>query len=60
VNGLINAAIPALFLPYRFAQRVDAGSSTDEWGILEVQSVSPPNERSWFFTEDQVISGKYH
>jgi hypothetical protein len=49
-----NVAIPALFLPYR----LDAGSSTDEWGILEVQSVSPPNQRSWFFTEGQVVSGK--
>jgi hypothetical protein len=52
----MNAAIPALFLPYR---RDDAASgSADEWGILEVQSVSPPNERSWFFTEGQVVSGK--
>jgi len=50
----MNAAIPALFLPYR----LDAGSSADEWGILEVQSVSPPNQRSWFFTEGQVVSGK--
>lgn len=44
--------IPALFLPYR----LDANSSADEWGILEVQSVSPPNQRSWFFTEGQVVS----
>ncbi|KAH9992609.1 ribonuclease H2, subunit B [Russula vinacea] len=36
-------ALPALFLPYRL-------------GILEVQSVSPPNQRSWFFTEGEVIS----
>lgn len=51
----MNAAVPALFLPYRLD---DAGSSADEWGILEVQSVSPPNQRSWFFTEGQVVSGK--
>ena len=52
-----NAAIPALFLPYR----LDASSSSadaSEWGILEVQGVSPPNQRSWFFTEGQVVSGK--
>lgn len=48
-----NVAIPALFLPYR----LDASGSADEWGILEVQSVSPPNQRSWFFTEGQVVSG---
>ena len=52
----MNAAIPALFLPYRLGDA--ASSSADEWGILEVQSVSPPNQRSWFFTEGQVVSGK--
>lgn len=51
----MDAAIPALFLPYR----LDPSSSTDEWGILEVQSVSPPNQRSWFFTEGQVVSSKF-
>ncbi|KAF8482899.1 ribonuclease H2, subunit B [Russula ochroleuca] len=50
-------ALPALFLPYRLAQRADVSSgSEDEWGILEVQSVSPPNQRSWFFMEGEVIS----
>lgn len=55
----LNIALPALFLPYRLAQRADVSSgSEDEWGILEVQSVSPPNQRSWFFMEGEVISGK--
>ena len=55
----LDIALPALFLPYRLAQRADVSSgSEDEWGILEVQSVSPPNQRSWFFTEGEVISGK--
>ena len=54
MDGWMYAAIPALFLPYR----LDASGSGSEWGILEVQSVSPPNERSWFFTEGQVVSGK--
>jgi hypothetical protein len=55
--GMNASAIPALFLPYRLD---GASSSADgsEWGILEVQSVSPPNQRSWFFTEGQVVSGK--
>ncbi|KAH9979172.1 ribonuclease H2, subunit B [Russula compacta] len=49
-------ALPSLFLPYRRAQRDSPSTSGDEWGILEVQSVSPPNQRSWFFTEGEVIS----
>ncbi|SRR6266404_7284666 len=58
----LNTATPALFLPYRPLQHANAVSngSTDEWGILEVHSVSPPNQRSWFFTEGEVISGKPH
>ncbi|KAI0297102.1 ribonuclease H2, subunit B [Russula brevipes] len=49
-------ALPSLFLPYRCAQRVRPCGSQDAWRILEVQSVSPPNQRSWFFTEGEVIS----
>ncbi|KAI9442166.1 ribonuclease H2, subunit B [Lactarius indigo] len=47
-------AVPSLFLPYRRAE--PAGGSGGGWGILEVQSVSPPNPRSWFFTEGEVVS----
>ncbi|KAI0305721.1 ribonuclease H2, subunit B [Multifurca ochricompacta] len=46
--------IPSLFLPYRRARF--ANDSRDEWEILEVQSVSPPNQRSWFFTEGEIVS----
>ncbi|KAI0266799.1 ribonuclease H2, subunit B [Gloeopeniophorella convolvens] len=46
-------AIPSLFLPYRRSQ---SAGGTDAWDILEVQSTSPPNPRSWFFTEGEVIS----
>jgi ribonuclease H2 subunit B len=53
----MNAAIPALFLPYRLDASTTSADAS-EWGILEVQSVSPPNQRSWFFTEGQVVSGK--
>lgn len=55
-----NIAFPSLFLPYRRAAAQPAGpnDSEDAWGILEVQSVSPPNQRSWFFTEGEIISGK--
>ncbi|KAH9176386.1 Ydr279p protein family-domain-containing protein [Lactarius sanguifluus] len=47
-------AVPSLFLPYRRPE--PAGGSGGGWGILEVQSVSPPNPRSWFFTEGEVVS----
>ncbi|KAH9048312.1 ribonuclease H2, subunit B [Lactarius hengduanensis] len=47
-------AVPSLFLPYRRPK--PAGGSGGGWGILEVQSVSPPNPRSWFFTEGEVVS----
>ncbi|KAI9450522.1 ribonuclease H2, subunit B [Russula earlei] len=49
-------ALPSLFLPYRRAQPVSPESSREVWEILEVQSVSPPKQRSWFFTEGEVIS----
>lgn len=39
--------LPSLFLPY---MNRDGKSS-----IAEVQMVAPPNERSWFLTEGQVI-----
>jgi len=48
-------AIPSLFLPYRRVRVVNCPQD-NEWEILEVQSVSPPNERSWFFTESEVLS----
>ncbi|KAH9978613.1 ribonuclease H2, subunit B [Lactifluus volemus] len=47
--------IPSLFLPYRRGQ-VASREQENEWQILEVQCVSPPNERSWFFTEGEVLS----
>ncbi|KAI0254053.1 ribonuclease H2, subunit B [Lactifluus subvellereus] len=47
--------IPSLFLPYHRV-RVVGCSQENEWEILEVQNVSPPNERSWFFTEGEVLS----
>ena len=55
-----NIALPSLFLPYHraTAQAASPNGSEDAWGILEVQSVSPPNRRSWFFTEGEVISGE--
>jgi hypothetical protein len=54
----MDLAIPSLFLPYRRVH-VNPHSQENEWEILEVQSVSPPNERSWFFTEGEVLSGTY-
>ncbi|KAI9463581.1 ribonuclease H2, subunit B [Lactarius psammicola] len=47
-------AVPSLFLPYHRAE--PASGSGGGWGILEVQNVSPPNPRSWFFTEGEVVS----
>ncbi|KAA1476046.1 hypothetical protein DENSPDRAFT_806586 [Dentipellis sp. KUC8613] len=47
--------IPSLFLPYRLKDTVPVPGQVDAWGILEVQSVEPPNPRSWFFTEGQVV-----
>ncbi|EPQ57284.1 hypothetical protein GLOTRDRAFT_115274 [Gloeophyllum trabeum ATCC 11539] len=41
--------IPSLFLPYP----QHSGTSSARWSILEVQAVSPPNERSWFMGEGQ-------
>ncbi|THH21340.1 hypothetical protein EW146_g201 [Bondarzewia mesenterica] len=43
--------IPSLFLPYRSSK---TGRAT-QWEILEVQRVSPPNPRSWFFSDDEVV-----
>ncbi|TFK54172.1 hypothetical protein OE88DRAFT_1675650 [Heliocybe sulcata] len=43
--------VPSLFLPY--PQQLNGSAAT--WSILEVQAVSPPNERSWFLGEGQVI-----
>ncbi|KZT26700.1 hypothetical protein NEOLEDRAFT_1240767 [Neolentinus lepideus HHB14362 ss-1] len=43
--------VPSLFLPYPQQQT----GSTTTWSILEVQMVSPPNERSWFLEEGQVL-----
>lgn len=40
------SGVPSLFLPYQAE-----GKSR----IAEVQVVSPPNERSWFMSEDQVV-----
>jgi hypothetical protein len=62
-QNFFNAAAPSLFLPYRRVQPAksnDSDHSGDSWGILEVQSVSPPNKRSWFFTEGEVVSGKLY
>ncbi|KAH9061335.1 ribonuclease H2, subunit B [Lactarius vividus] len=47
-------AVPSLFIPY--GRPEPAGGPSGGWGILEVQSVSPPNPRSWFFTEGEVVS----
>ncbi|CAK5281794.1 unnamed protein product [Mycena citricolor] len=48
----LDAGLPCLFLP----------SSTSAEGtnqtILELQAVSPPNERSWFIGQDVVADGK--
>jgi hypothetical protein len=56
----LDLAIPSLFLPcHRASAQVAGREQENEWEILEVQSVSPPNERSWFFTEGEVLSGAY-
>ena len=47
-----------MFLPYH-RTHVAGREQENEWQILEVQSVSTPNERSWFFTEGEVISGAH-
>ncbi|EKM54493.1 uncharacterized protein PHACADRAFT_123606 [Phanerochaete carnosa HHB-10118-sp] len=39
--------VPSLFLPYA---KPDGRTS-----IMEVQTVAPPNERSWFLSEGQVV-----
>ncbi|ETW80883.1 hypothetical protein HETIRDRAFT_418828 [Heterobasidion irregulare TC 32-1] len=43
--------IPSLFLPYRLSKT----DNTIRWGLLEVQSVTPPNPRSWLFSSDEVV-----
>ncbi|KAH9949549.1 ribonuclease H2, subunit B [Amylocystis lapponica] len=40
--------MPSLFLPY-------LSSKTGSSSILEVQAVAPPNPRSWFMTEGEII-----
>ncbi|KAI0062863.1 hypothetical protein BV25DRAFT_1884461 [Artomyces pyxidatus] len=45
--------IPSLFLPYQLSQD---HQSRNKWGILEAQSVAPPNPRSWFFIEGEVAA----
>ncbi|KAI0032101.1 ribonuclease H2, subunit B [Vararia minispora EC-137] len=46
--------VPALFLPYLLTK--SSSSSKYKWGILEAQSISPPNQRSWFTNDDQVVA----
>lgn len=41
------SGVPSLFLPYA---KPDGRTS-----IMEVQTVAPPNERSWFLSEGQVV-----
>ncbi|KAI6000491.1 ribonuclease H2, subunit B [Pisolithus albus] len=45
--------LPSLFLPYQLRDGSDARSSA----ILEVQTVAPPDTRSWFVGEE-VVSGE--
>ncbi|KAI0051890.1 hypothetical protein FA95DRAFT_1675650 [Auriscalpium vulgare] len=47
--------IPSLFLPYRLSPEAKL-KVKDCWGVLEVQSVAPPNPRSWLFTEGEVVA----
>ncbi|KAI0318395.1 ribonuclease H2, subunit B [Amylostereum chailletii] len=42
-----------LFLPHVISS---TSSSKYKWRVLEVQSISPPNPRSWFLNEGEVIA----
>jgi hypothetical protein len=46
--------IPSLFLPYA---KPSTSSSSHTHEILEIQAVTPPNPRSWFSGNSEVISG---
>ena len=43
-----HSGVPSLFLPY-------TSPSTGKVSVLEVQTVAPPNERSWFMSEGEVL-----
>jgi ribonuclease H2 subunit B len=45
----------SLFLPYLHTK--SSSTSRYKWGILEVQSISPPNPRSWFLNEGEIVAG---
>ncbi|KAF4620586.1 hypothetical protein D9613_000415 [Agrocybe pediades] len=48
-------ALPSLFLPLEY---LPSSSSHHTSTILEIQSVSPPDERSWILGEDVIADGK--
>lgn len=50
--------LPSLFLPYQLRQAAGDGSDARSSTILEVQTVAPPDTRSWFVGEEVVSDGR--
>lgn len=50
--------LPSLFLPYQLRQGAGDGSDARSSTILEVQTVAPPDARSWFVGEEVVSDGR--
>lgn len=52
----LHVGIPSLFAPYE-KNSSESGPSACKSGILEVQAVTPPNPRSWFLDNAEVLAG---